>query len=194
MERATVSAGRLSAAPASASVAGIPLFHAACLFAAGITCTSILWLNPGTLLVSLFILGAACGTAAFRAQRLAWLPMALLWILLGAWCAEMEPHPAPAAQLRAFSDGLLREVEGDVTRAGPVRGEREENVDESADDEITQRIDVRLQSIEMVNDDTDSQVPVEGSVRLTVRWPKMQQPAPLPCGERIRAIVRLLPP
>ena len=34
--------------------------------------------------------------AALRAQRVAWLPLLALWLLLGAWCAEMEPHPAPA--------------------------------------------------------------------------------------------------
>jgi competence protein ComEC len=194
MERATVSAGRFSAAPASACRAGIPLFHAAWLFAAGIACTTVLWLSPGTLLVSLLILAVSCAVAALRAQRMSWLPMALLWILLGAWCAEMEPHPAPAERLHTLSDGLLRQVEGTVTSAGPVRGELDENVDEPAADEITQRIDVRLQTIEVVNDSTDIQVPVEGSVRLTVRWPKGQQPAAVACGERIRAIVRLLPP
>lgn len=194
MERATVSAGRLSAAPASASRAGLPLFHAAWLFAVGIACTGALWLRPGALLLSLLIVAVTCAAAALGAQRMAWLPMALLWILLGAWCAEMEPHPAPAAQLHMLSDGLLREIDGTVTRAGPLRGELEESVDEPPADEITQRIDVRLRTIEVVNDSTDSQVPVEGSVRLTVRWPKGQQPAVVPCGERVRAMVRLLPP
>ena len=49
--------------------------------------------------------------------------MACLWLLLGAWCAEMEPHPAPAAALAALSDGLMRTVEGTVVDAGPVRSE-----------------------------------------------------------------------
>src|SRR3974390_1039111 len=106
MERASVRNGRSFAAPAAASVAGVPLFHAAWLFAVGIAVTAALWMQPGALLISLGILAVACVAAAMRAQRMAWLPMALLWMLLGAWCAEMEPHPAPAAQLLSLSDGL----------------------------------------------------------------------------------------
>ncbi|HEY2857596.1 MAG TPA: ComEC/Rec2 family competence protein [Terracidiphilus sp.] len=176
-------------------MAGIPLFHAAWLFAAGIAFSSISWLRPAMLLVAFVILSAACATAALRAHRIAWLPMAFLWLLLGTWCAEMEPHPAPAPQLHALSDGLLRQIEGSVTSAGPIRGELGENIDEVvAADEQTQRLDVRLQSIETVDDATDKQSPVEGSVRLTVRWPTGQTPAPVPCGEQIRATARLLPP
>ncbi len=40
----------------------------------------------------------------------------------------------------------------------------------------------------------DAQLPVTGHVRLTVRWPADTEPAPYHCGDRIRAIVRLLPP
>jgi len=194
MQRASASTGRASAAPASASLAGIPLFHAAWLFAAGIALAAALWLGPGTLLIALLVLAIACAAAALRAPRIAWLPMALLWILLGAWCAEMEPHPAPAPQLLALSDGLLRTVEGTVINAGPVRAELEQSVDEPSAESPTQRIDLRLASIESVDDSADREVPIEGKVRLTLRWPQAQQPTPLPCGERIRAIVRLLPP
>jgi competence protein ComEC len=175
-------------------MAGIPLFHAAWLFAAGIALTAAWWFSPVSLLVSMLILVPACAGAALRAQRIAWFPMALLWILLGAWCAQMEPHPAPGAQLLALSDGLLRTVEGTVTSAAPLRDEREENIDGPAADQSTQRIDVRLTSLEVVDDDSDRQVAAEGSVRLTVRWPKGQQPQAVLCGERIRATARLLPP
>ncbi len=41
MERASVSNGRSYAEPAAAGVAGIPLFHAAWLFAAGIAVTAV---------------------------------------------------------------------------------------------------------------------------------------------------------
>lgn len=59
-----------------------------------------------------------------------WAPMALLWLLLGSWCAQIEPHPAPDQPLLALSDGLLRSVEGTITSAGPVRGEIQQSVDE----------------------------------------------------------------
>src|SRR5271165_1116975 len=194
MQGPSASTGQFSAAPASASPAGVPLFHAAWLFAAGIALTSAVWLQPGTLLISLIILSTASVAASLRAQGMAWLPMGLLWILLGSWCAEMEPHPAPAPQLLALSDGLLRTVEGKVTNAGPVRGEREQNVDELAAEAPMQSIDVRLANIEVVDDVADRQEPIGGSVRLTVRWAASEQAVPLPCGESIRAVVRLLPP
>ncbi len=47
----------------------------------------------------------------------------------------------------------------------------------------------------MVTDTADALAPVEGRVRLTVRWPvapASQQP--FHCGERLRAVARLLPP
>ncbi|HWG20287.1 MAG TPA: ComEC/Rec2 family competence protein [Terracidiphilus sp.] len=194
MQRASASFGQSSAAPASASAAGVPLFHGAWLFALGIASTSALWIGPGTLLVSLLMLAIACAVAALRAHRIAWLPTALLWILLGAWAAEMQPHPAPAPQLLTLSDGLLRNLEGTVTIAGTIRGQTEQNVDEPAPTLPSQSIDLRLTSIEVVNDIADTQQSANGSVRLTVHWPADQPVAPILCGERIRAIARLLPP
>ena len=106
-----------------------------------------------------------------RAQRIAWLPLAVLWLLLGAWCAEMEPHPAPAPALAALSDGLLRTVEGTVVDTGPVRTETEQNVGEVVTTAPSQRVDLRVTTLEVVTDESDAQAPVSGGVRLTVRWP-----------------------
>jgi len=174
----------------------VPLFHAACLFAAGIAVTHFLWLRPSVVLIALALVAVLCGVAAFRAQRIAWLPLAALWLLLGAWCAWMEPHPAPAPALASLSNGLLRTVEGAVVDAGPVRGEIEHNLDEpNSTQRPSQRIDLRVSSLEVVTDAEDAQEPIEGRVRLTVRWPvatAIQQP--YQCGERLRAVVRLLPP
>jgi len=181
--------------PASARASAVPLFHAAWLFAGGILLTHGAWLRPGLVLVALAPVALLCCIAAFKAQRLVWMPVAVLWLLLGVWCAEMQPQPAPAPTLAALSDGLLRTVEGTVTDAEPERSEAVQSVDESAGEVPSQRIDLRVASIEVVTDDADAQVPAEGGVRLTVRWPKSNPvPQPLRCGERIRAVVRLLPP
>ncbi|MGD0730159.1 MAG: ComEC/Rec2 family competence protein [Terracidiphilus sp.] len=196
--------------PASAGLSAVPLFHAAWLFAAGIAATHWLWLRPSVVLVALALVAALCCVAAFRAQRIAWLPMAVLWLLLGAWCAWMEPHPVPAPALAALSDGLLRTAEGSVVDAGPVRSEIEQNLNDGdanqpagadAEQKPTQRIDLHVTTLEVVTDAEDAQMPVAGSVRLTVRWPAdlngpSAQPSlkPFECGERLRAVVRLLPP
>src|SRR5271168_677301 len=91
-----------------ASASDLPLFHAAWLFAAGIAAAQSLWLRPGSLLIALGLDAALCVAGAFRALRIVRLPLAVLWMLLGAWCAEMEPHPAAAPALASLSDGLLR--------------------------------------------------------------------------------------
>ena len=104
-------------------LSAVPLFHAAWLFAAGIAFTKWFWLRPSLVLVAMAPVVVLCGIAAVRAQRIVWLTQAVLWCLLGSWCALMEPHPAPAPALASLSDGLLRTVEGTVVDAGAVRDE-----------------------------------------------------------------------
>lgn len=178
----------------------VPLFHAAWLFAAGIVVARWLWLRPALLLVAVGLVAALCVVAVRggRAQRIVWVPLAALWLLLGAWSGEMEPHPTPEPALAALSDGLARTVEGTVVDAAAVRSDLEQNVDEPATTQPTQRVDVRVATMEVVDDQNDAQAPVTGKVRLTVRWPVDAAVSSgaqgLQCGERIRAAVRLLPP
>ncbi|MGC9157753.1 MAG: ComEC/Rec2 family competence protein [Terracidiphilus sp.] len=198
--------GQAGAAFSGPDTGALPLFHAAWLFAAGIALTQGFWLPPALLLVTLIAVAMLASVAALRAQRVAWLPLVLLWLLLGAWCAEMEPHPAPAPELAALSDGLLRTVEGTVVNAGPMRSASNPGVIDRADMDApaehagqkTQLIDLRVSSLEVVTDREDAQVPVAGGVRLAVRWPENPSreaaPQPFRCGQRIRAAVRLLPP
>ncbi|MGD1105932.1 MAG: ComEC/Rec2 family competence protein [Terracidiphilus sp.] len=177
----------------------MPLFHAVWLFAAGILVASRMWLQPPLVLILLVLVAVLCSAAVRRdghAQGIVWLPLAVLWILLGAWCGEMEPQSASAPELAAVSDGLWRTVEGTVVDAGPVRTELEQNVDEPSATEPTQRIDVRVATVEVVNDASDAPAPVAGEVRLTVRSPldAAESMQALRCGERVRAEVRLLRP
>jgi competence protein ComEC len=183
-------------APLSSGQGPAPLFHAAWLFAVGIAVAHALFLRPSLVLIALALVAVLCGLAAWHVQRLAWVPLAALWMLLGAWCAWMEPHPAPTPTVAALSDGLLRTVEGTVIDAGPVRGETEQNLDEpEAVQRPSQRIDLRVSSLEVVTDDEDTLRPVEGRVRLTVSWPQAPANQQLfRCGERLRAVVRLMPP
>ncbi|SPE20209.1 putative DNA internalization-related competence protein ComEC/Rec2 [Candidatus Sulfotelmatomonas gaucii] len=182
----------------AAGLTAVPLFHAAWLFAIGIALTSRIWLKPTFLLLALAVVGGLCILVALRAQRIAWVAMAALWLMLGAWCGEMEPRPAPATDLATLSDGLLRTVEGTVVDAGPMRSELEQNVDEPSATMYSQRIDLRVSSVEVVNDESDAQESAAGGVRLTVRWPAdasgNDAVHPFGCGERVRAVVRILQP
>ncbi|HET7104382.1 MAG TPA: ComEC/Rec2 family competence protein [Terracidiphilus sp.] len=179
-------------------MSAIPLFHAAWLFAAGIVLAQALWLRPACVLIAFVPVAALCCLAACRAQRVVWVPVAVLWILLGAWCAEMEPHPAPAVTVAALSDGLARTVEGTIVADGPVRSETVDNLDEPVSSEWTQSLDLRISSIEVVTDTEDEPARAAGGVRLTVFWPQTtsseQSPRPFHCGQRVRAVVRLQRP
>jgi competence protein ComEC len=187
--------GPLTSRPDKASTVGVPLFHAAWLFALGVVIAHYVWLRPSYLLIALAPVAFLCGIAAFRAQRTAWLPLAVLWCLLGAWCAEMQPQPEPEPALVALSDGLMRTVEGTVIDAGPVRSEVDGDAGEISSAEPSQRIDLHLATVEFVTDREDIQKPMSGGARLTVRWPSGAGfPAAFHCGDRIRADARLMLP
>jgi len=165
-----------ASSPTFAGASAVPLFHAAWLFAAGIVVSHWLWLRPSFLLIALIVLFGISAVAALRAERLAWLPVALLWALLGAVCAEFEPYPAPAPAIESLSDELLRTVEGTVVSAGSVQGEAELNLPEQGQSvegflgvQPSERIDLQVSSLEVVSDSEDEQQPVSGRVRLTVR-------------------------
>ena len=194
MEADRSSSGPFVSRPFSAGV-GVPLFHAAWLFAVGIVVARWIWLRPSYLLLALAPMAILCAISAFRAQRIRWLALGALFSLLGAWCAEMEPQPAPNPAVAALSDGLIRTIEGTITDAGPVRRELEQNAEEPSTSSITQRIDVRLTNIEVVSDNQDEQIPASGEVRLTVRWADNgSPPVAFRCGAQIRSDARLMRP
>jgi competence protein ComEC len=195
MEADPSNSGPATESVVSAPSVGIPLFHAAWVFALGIAIAHFVWLRPSYLLVALAPVAVLCGLAAMRAQRVAWVPMAVLLCLLGAWCAEVQPQPAPEPQIESLSDGLVRTVEGSITEAGPIRGEIEQNIDAPAAESPTQRLDLQVSSIEVVSDTEDTQQSVRGGVRINVRWPSAPpSPVGFRCGQRIRADVRLMRP
>ena len=154
-----------------AGLGAVPLFHAAWLFACGIIVASHLWLRPSLVLISIALIACLCVLANLRATRIVWAPLATLWLLLGVWCALMQPQPAPAPEIAALSDNLMRTVEGTVIDTGPLRTELEPNIDEPSSDSPAQRVDLRVSTVEYVSDTDDRQIAVSGAVRLTVNWP-----------------------
>jgi competence protein ComEC len=98
----------------------------------------------------------------------------------------------------------MRTVEGVVVDAGPIKGQLEENLDHkeqgvfAAEQKPSQRVDLRVENMEVVTDADDAQAPVQGGLRLAVRWTANQAPNPAPapfhCGERIRVVARPLLP
>src|SRR6476646_2963896 len=97
-----------SSSGAAAALSGtVPLFHAAWIFALGITVTHWSWLRPGFVLTAVALMAAICCISAMSAQRIIWVPLAALWCLVGAWCGLMQPQPAPSAEVASLSNGLM---------------------------------------------------------------------------------------
>src|ERR1700735_4075219 len=78
-----------------------PLLAAAIWFAAGIVCAR--WWQPaGVLLIAAFALAMVAVVALRSSLRIAMVPIAAVWCVLGWWCAEVQPvrsSPVPQAQL-----------------------------------------------------------------------------------------------
>jgi len=186
----------------------VPLFYTALLYLAGIVIAHFQYLRPDMLLAGLLPLGCVAVFSIAKVPRLTWLPLAAIWMTLGVWSAETEPQPAPDPAITQLSDGLLRTVEGTVADAGPLRAQDADDQDLNDADPATQelvsthpaeqmqRIDLEMIGAEIVTDTTDQILPIprrDGArLRLTVLGPG-GLPQPIPCGQRLRAVVRILP-
>ena len=180
----------------------VPLFYAALLYLAGIVVAHYQYLRPGYLLAGLLPLGIVAFVAIGKSPRLLWLPIAAIWVTLGAWSAETEPRPAPDPTVTLLADGLMRTVEGTVIDAGPVRRPEVQNEDSEYGQETesgaqSQRVDLQLSAAEVVTDVSDQMLPIKTSdsarLRISVHW-QSRAMSPLSCGQRLRAVVRMLPP
>jgi competence protein ComEC len=102
-------------------------------------------------------------------------------------------------------------VEGTIVETGTVRNDTELSQHEGEPDAVpeaavqapeaapnasrpSQTFELNTSTLEVITDADDVQLPVTGQIRLTVHWPADTEPATFHCGDRIRALVRLLPP
>ncbi len=209
------SAARVSVRSITQSASLIPLFYAGLLYLSGIVVAHFCYLRPSFLLCGLLPLAATAWFAIQRAPRLRWLPIAAIWIALGAWSAETEAAPAADPAVTQLADGLLRTVEGTVTDAGPMRArdlEEETDPDVAESDSSSesnsgpqtgslQRVDLELSAAEFVTDTADQLLPMQPAkapllphtIRLNLLLPRIAT-RPIACGQRLLAVLRILPP
>ncbi len=80
------------------------------------------WIAPGVLIAATLLLALVSVVAARKAIRVALLPLACTWLLLGVLLSEIEPAPDPQTQLSLIADaGGATAVDGEVTRTTPIR-------------------------------------------------------------------------
>lgn len=92
-----------------------PLLAAAILFALGVVLARS-WQPAVVLLIALALL---VGMTWFGLRRRAWasvIAVAGVWVVVGLWCAEIQPAVKSQQALLAYTDGLSRTVRGRVIR------------------------------------------------------------------------------
>jgi competence protein ComEC len=153
-------------------------------FAAGILCAHLWWFRPGWLLVALLALFAIAAVAAYVPPRLAWLSVALVFVLLGILCAEIAPRVDRQQELARLADNTPRLVEGEVVRLGPVRRVMAASAfSDKTHEERSQQIDVRIDSLPRSVSGSGVQVTLYAPVEAA--FPRIE------CGDRVRAMLAM---
>lgn len=152
-----------------------PLLAAAVFFALGEVMARS-WQPAVVLLVAVVVMSGMAVAALQGASRVALVPLAGVWMVVGMWCVEVQPVAPSQAQLMGYADGLSRAVRGRVVRV-TVLPARVEGVD--GDSDGTQwheaeaaeamSVDLDVTAVEEVTPDVAWMAPVEGGVRASVR-------------------------
>src|SRR5579875_891341 len=85
---------------------GLPapaLLMALCL-AAGIALAQVRWFTPGPLLMGTVLLMAVTVASQLCAPRVSFFCAGSVCLLLGIFCAEVQPHPLPITPLMRIAD------------------------------------------------------------------------------------------
>jgi competence protein ComEC len=176
-----------------------PLMMAAIFFALG-EVMARRWQPSVVLLVAVVMLAGLVVGALRGGLRVAVVPLAGVWMMVGMWCAEVRPVPASQAALMRYADGLSRTVRGRVVRVRvlPLRVEgKDGDSDNTQWHEVeaaeVMSLDVDVDAVEEVTPDVAWMTPVAGGVRASVRAAGSGLPE-LRCGDVVEAPMRLKVP
>ena len=178
-----------------------PLLAAAIWFALG----EVMARNRQPAVVLLMALTALAGLALVglrRSLRVSIFPVAALWMVVGMWCAEIQPVPLPQTALQSYADGLSRQVRGRVVRVRElpprVKAADQDNdpawwTEKEPDAGEAVSVDLQVEDVEYLTPDISRMVPVPGGVRVTVLADKAALPD-LKCGDVVEGPMRLKVP
>jgi len=169
----------------------VPLLFAAICFSCGVGASRGMWFAPALSLFGLLGCGTFSLLAASKAQRVSLLPVGATFLILGVFCAEAAPQPAPQIQLVQLADGTRRIVEGTVTRLGPVHSiESTLPFSDKLREEQSQQFQLKLNSV-ITN---GMPQPLAGGLSLTLFAPLDTAFPRISCGDIVRATVTMRQP
>lgn len=180
-----------------------PLAAAAIWFALGILLAHLHTHHPLQVVVSLAGCGVLAAVSLRYAPRVAWFPVAALWMTMGIAAADWQPPTPSQTALLSYADNLSRTVRGRVLRVHPPRPQPE-NADadsapawEASEDTSHQRgqpvaVDLAVDEVEEVTPDVSTMARINGGVRIAVY--EAGPAFDLRCGDRLEMPLRLKPP
>ena len=169
-----------------------PLLFAALAFAAGILLASRVWFSPAWLGIAAVLLGVLTAAAAGSKSRIVLLPAAATWLLLGAFAAEVQPHPAPQTALRQLAQGMPVTLRGTIERTSPVQ--HIVSVRPFTSEEITeqmQSVDLHVHSAATLDNAAQA---VDGGLRLSLYAQEGAAISSLRCGDIVTVTATIRPP
>ncbi len=167
------------------SFATAPALYAALWLSAGIIVAQYYWFASGVLISGVLLLVPLSLLAARKALRVALLPLACTWVLLGLLLSEIEPAPDPQTQLSLIGDaGGATMIDGEVTRTTPIRLTQSTlpfgNITR---EEQSESLDLRVTS-------ADGR-PVRGGLRATLYGPANQSFPAIHCGDHVHTLIAM---
>lgn len=184
-----------------------PLAAAALWFAVGIVVArwqrvELVAVPLVEVLAGLVLLAGIAAFAVRRGERVAWVPVAAIWVVLGLAGAEWQPSPAYPTALMRYADNLSRNVEAHVVRVRPGTVAASADEDQVPAWEATEEsagahplsVDLEIDAIEYITPDVSRMEPVSGGVRVSVyNWDGNAEGLKLGCGDRVELALRLRP-
>src|ERR1700678_2518554 len=167
------------------SFATAPALYAALWLSAGIILAQGNWIAPGVLIAATLLLALLSRLAARKALRVALLPLACTWLLLGLLLSEIEPEPDPQTQLGLIADaGGATTIDGEVTRTTPIRLTQSTlPFGNTTREEQSESLDLRVTPAEGG--------PLAGGLRATLYGPADQAFPAIHCGDHIHTLIAM---
>jgi competence protein ComEC len=167
------------------SFATAPALYAALWISTGIVLAQTYWIAPGVLILGTLLLALLSVLAARKALRVALLPLACTWLLLGLLLSEIEPAPDPQRQLGLIADaGGATTIDGEVTRTTPIRLTQSTlPFGNTTREEQSESLDLRVTSADAH--------PVAGGLRATIYGPADQAFPAIHCGDQVHTLVAM---